>query len=410
MKKMWSLILTVMLIVAMLVTGAMAEVDAPQENAPQYTHVPGVETQDTVLSLIARAIEQTEEAETSDYIIQVQQPTELSARTLTQLLNAVQINVLPAVSCFDEEVQAEIQLLLPEGMDADALYMTEFMSLLPEAWESDARIEVEVQFDVDYQPSQVVVAVIGVENEEGAIEWKPLAAEVRELGLICFEIPAEWHQKIKNVETLFAVLTDRIGDRGDVVEGDQTQTTPPSKTAGDLVQIPGMSDAEGNELPEEFRIFSVDETEDILNEIAMIQAHLEETVEKPAEPIFSYFDADMQNRIRLLLPEDVDMEGLLAYEVLPVMAEGYQETYGDAMVSFVFATPYTQDQQLVVALGQMKESCEEGEDPMEWTALRAMVVEDQVNIIFSQAVIPQMQQEAALMIVLSTPIQVEAAE
>lgn len=386
MKKTMSILVALLLAVLMM-TGAVAE---PVEEF--YMRVPAALTQDEVVHFVA---EYKPEKEVLEYGIEVLEPTILGMESLSELIDYVQIHVLPPIGYFTEEVQEKIAALLPENYDLEALHVTEFMSILPEATETTVAVDAEVLLDVDYQPGQLVLVVLGIEDENGEIVWEPLEASVTELGKIEFVIPVELQNTVDGVETLFAVLTEQIGDRGDVLPGQDAPSY--SKTAQDMTQV---TDVEA-EQPVEFEVITVEETELILAELEDMREHTE-----LLQPIFTFFDEETQKAAKFLLPDDVGTDALVAYEVASVMSVGYDEIYGGALVNFVFATPYENDMAVVTLVGLPKEAPAAEEDPMEWTALRTSVTEGQVSVIFDKAVLTAMEEETALMIVLSEPLPV----
>ena len=202
----------------------------------RYTDVPGMPTQDFVLSF-----EDVRNEKTHD--VAVEEPDKLTSNALFDIYNFVQTEQKKPVRYFDEDVQKAVEELLPNGASPDILHMTEFMQIIPEKTEDkncDAKATVII--DADYTPNRLVIVMIGNrqackdDQDLDAIEWTPLKASVTEAGKIEFVIPAELVESVEGEDTIFSVLTDRIGTRGGVIryEGGEIVITYPSKTADDI--------------------------------------------------------------------------------------------------------------------------------------------------------------------------------
>lgn len=417
----------------MLMTGAFAEEISVNPSDEAYVEVPGVQTEDAVVEIIATAV--LEELK-QEYAIETLLPTELGTDTLTEILKFVEPEDVVPVDCYPEEVQLQIEEILNDRAKKESLIMTEFMSLLPAEWAEDSAVDVAVLFDINYFPGQLVIVVIGTEQEveaevetENGVEtqtvkevvWTPLPAQVTEKGKIEFVIPAELHAQIKNVETLFSVLTVRYGDgEGEGEHEGEAGVASPSVTVDDMTQVEGVVSGEGEELPETFEIVIVDEMKQLYeDEITAMREHIVEN------PIITHFDQASQDQVRLLMSEEVALEDMLAYEIISVKAVNYEETYGDVEATFSFATPYADEydeegnlideMEAVVLLGlpienpELLTADEETAKTLprwivEWHVLRADVVDGNVKVIFSAFVLPEMVEENALMVVLSEPL------
>ena len=182
-----------------------------EPNDIRYTDVPGMPTQDFVLSFEDVKNEKT-------YDVTVEEPDKLTSNALSDIYNFVQTEQRKPVRYFDEEVQKAVEELLPNGVSVDILHMTEFMQVLLEKTEdknSDAKATVII--DADYVPNRLVIVMIGDrqackdDQDFDAIEWTPLKASVTEVGKIEFVLPAELLEKVEGDDIIFSVLTDRIG-------------------------------------------------------------------------------------------------------------------------------------------------------------------------------------------------------
>lgn len=348
-----------------------------------YANAPGVGTQDAVDEV--KAVK-----EQAPYDIQILEPNEFSSGELTEIVRFVQVNQQPVVRYFPEYLQQEVaELAAP--VDKDALYMTEFMRILPEESEK-AQVETTFTFSVDYYVGQLVIVVMGVEDGDELL-WHALPAEVDQEFAVSFTIPEEWQEKISGKETLFSLLVVSDGQGGDEWdEGDQDEEQEglPSKTAQDTTRISVSENVREAANGVNFRIKLVEPSTEIDAELERIDEHL-----NAGNPLFTYFDEAIQARIVLLMGEDVDTDDIKGYVVESVMQENYHDN-DDGYTAFTFAVPYEDGQSVVVAVGVPEDGA------MRWVPNRAKVQDGKVHVIFSEAVLPQMGNEPALMIVLST--------
>lgn len=390
MKKIMCLLFAVL----MLSTGVSAYAESELEQV-RYTQVPGMPTQDFVLNF-------EEIRNKAELAVEVQEPDQITKDALFEIYDFVEQTQKMPVRYFDEEVQKAVQAILPDGVSVDILHMTEFVQVIPQTFEVKADGEAKVVIDADYQPGQLVVVMIGDRTNPDDIQWTPLKAAVTELGTIEFVVPAELVQKVQGQDTIFALLTDRLGTRGGVVkhEKDQTVITYPSKTASDIVVIERPTEIDGSELPEDFEVRETEETAIIAAENASIRSF----VKDENKPVIRFYPADAQNEAMLLLPKDIDMEKLVAYEVMDVDCVNYKHTFGDVLVRIKFATPYQDGQKLVVMLGLEREQTADSTNQLDWIALRSEVKDGYVNIAFAQAALEIMEEHPALMMVLSEPM------
>lgn len=388
----------------------------------ELTDAPGTPTQDVVLSLESVWLDE----ERTPYDVQVMDADSLTMNTVTEIYEFVAAGNRPA-RYFPEDVQQAIAEMYE--VDVDALYMTEFMRLNAAEAEPAADVEMTMLLDVDYQPEQLVAVVLGDTSDPEALVWTVVEARATALGEITVEIPQAVIEQMQGEDVLFSLLTVRMGQRGGVVSAQETteeRVELPSKTAYDMVSVGAMTDANGNPMAEDFRIIVTEESSVVSAELAKIREHvngledgavaselerIREHVDELGLPIVTYFPEEAQNEVQLLLGEETDIESLVAYEYVPLITENYQETYGDAIAPFTFATPYAPAQKVVTLLGLPREGAVDT-DPtlMDWAVQRAEVNENgEVEIVFDQLALIGMGEQTALMLVLSEPMP-EAAE
>jgi len=390
----------------------------------EYTDVTSVMTQDAVLELEWFSEEPEEELS-----INLQQPDKQSMQLLEDIYDFVWREGNRPVRYYDEETQQKIQALVP-GVDIDALYLTEFMAQdMHGVPREDEDVVVERLLDVEYQPGQLVVVVLGYEDpvdEDGVGEyrWFPYRGHVPELGLIRYTIPKEDYDILTQQEqVIYHVLTIRVGARGDVLvhyEASMDRNEVPSKRAENLITINKWYSSTGAVIEDNFSIFVVDKTKEMNREIERIGRYLaEELPDGEHNKIINWFPPELVNQAQLLIGEEVDRETLIGYDIVAVMSKEYKDTYGDVSTESNFAPAYSSEKKMVSMLGFPLEEDELPDLPpeelekvthFEWYCLRTEAhdtseVSDMVEILYKQLVIPWMEEEPALLIVLSEPLE-----
>ena len=281
--------------------------------------------------------------------------------------------------------------------------MTELMRLHAPAAEPQAELLVKMLLDVDYQPGQLVAAVLGDTSDPEALVWTAVPAEVTALGLVEFTAPQDLMQALQNEDVIFSLLTIRPGRRGGVVtyREETIHVELPSKTAYDVTRIVKVTDENGDPLPHAFQLLVVDETPQIQEEMKRLRAHVKEQ----KKPAVAWLPQEDQISVQLLLGDALEKERLVVYDYLPLITIDYVDTYGDAIAAFTFATPYAPGQAVVTALGLPKEGAAEGETAMTWTVQRARVsAAGEVEIVFDQLSLSGMGEQTGLLLVLSQPL------
>lgn len=407
-----------------LVIIALMFITAQAENIDNshYTNVPGTTTQDAVTGCSAEIL--INDSFSAAWSMEFLQPDALTLAALLDIYDFVLENSVMPARYFPEDVQQEIREIL-DGADPEILHMSEFMSVLPESVAvEDGVARVQLVFDVDYQPGQLVVVMFGdidevdpsvlTEAEIRQIEWTPLPAEVVQPGVIEFTIPHTLLMDIQAQQTMFNVLTDRRGGRGSGESGyteTPAQVIVPSKNASDMTIISNeYYNAGGEPLSDDFRIYLTEKTPVMQEEIRRIENYIQPAGSEP-RPIAGWFSDEVINEVSLFAGADFDTDTLLAYEIKAVAAENYIDTYGDVRTAFQFATPYRDGQTIVSVLGVPSENPDGANGTqMEWTVLNTVVEDSMTKITFKQLLIPTMEEESLLLIVLSEPIDSETAK
>ena len=371
-----------------------------------YTDITSVMTQDAVLDLEVYTNDPIEECS-----IVLQQPDIKSMALLEKMYTFVWRQGNRPVRYYDVETQNKIQALIP-GVDIDILHLTEFMR---QEMYGEPREEVVVErlLDVEYYPGQLVIVVLGYEMENGEYKWFPYKAEVPSVGLIRYTIPkADYDELVSQPQVIYHVLTDRIGARGEVLVEKEIIREPvgtPSKGYKDIIRIRRWKTAHGDTIDDPFSIFLVERTKEMNREIERMGKFL---AEDEKNKIIQWFPEEIANQAQLLLGE-VEKEKVIAYDIVAVMSENYKDTYGDVATENLFASAYDSEHKMVVMLGfELPEEALAGltEEELEkvthyeWYVLRAEALDEFVEIVFKQLVIPTMETEPAMIVVLSEPL------
>ena len=230
--------LCILMVLTMLCAGTAlaASVGAVSE---ELTDVPGVPTQESVISVGAALTSGEEFTGTVQAVV----ADELTMETQTEIYDFVQEEGNRPARYFPEDIQQDIEDMYE--VDRDALFMTEFMQLHTENAEIPGDVEIIMQLDVDYQPGQLVVVVLGDRADPEHITWYVLEAKATALGEITAVVPQSLAEQIEGYDVLYSVLTTRKGQRGGVIKktSDEEPVSLPSKTAQDMIRVGELTGA-----------------------------------------------------------------------------------------------------------------------------------------------------------------------
>ena len=326
-----------------------------------------------------------------------------------------------------EEVREEIIDLVPEDFDIDTLSLYEFAPLSSANYASDyGNVIATMTFATKYQPEQTLVAMVGIvtgvdEDGNQIVEWTALKAEAianesdPEQGYVQVYIPQALQLEIQSRDAMIAILSNNLPEP--TAETTTTETRAeeeviqvvPSKTTQDMASVVGLETATGAALGEDFIIEIIEEQAYAKTELGTIAAFTQVNKVTPA----GYFTQSetIQEQIAELLPEGFDASTLMMYEFAPLTAINYDEEYGDVVATMVFATKYRPEQTLVAMVGIVKGEDEEGNQIVEWTALKAEAVDNEedpemgyVRIYFPQELVPEIENDNAMIAILSDEI------
>lgn len=378
-------------LVLMLLTGSAS--------AAVLTDAPGTPTQDRAVALDARW---EDEARTA-YDLRELPADHLTVNQAVDVYDFVYEQGNRPVRWYPEDTQKAIEAII--SVDPDALYMTEFMRLHAAEIVPPADLEATMTLTIDYQPGQLTVVVLGDTSDPANLVWTPVESRVIANGQVEFNVPQALMAQLQGGDLLFSLLTVRQGARGTVeVETTEVPENLPSKQAGDTTRVVKTVTRNGQALPDDFKIAIVPETELIRREITM----LGQFVTEQEQPALNWLPEEDQNRVRYLL--GVDGEALIVSDYVPLITEDFRPTDGDAVGTLSFATPYSESQTIVTALGipdknaDNADEIQNGKTQMKWSVQPAIVREGGVvDVVFDQLALIDMGTETGLLLMLSEP-------
>ena len=368
-------------------------------SAAVLTDAPGTPTQDRAVALDARW---EDEAQTA-YDLRELPADHLTVNQAVDVYDFVYEQGNRPVRWYPEDTQKAIEAII--SVDPDTLHMTEFMRLHAAEIVPPADLEATMTLTIDYQPGQLTVVVLGDTSDPANLAWTPVESRVIANGQVEFHVPQALMAQLQGEDLLFSLLTVRQGARGTVeVETTEVPENLPSKQAGDTTRVIKTVTRDGQALPDDFKIAIVPETELIRREITM----LGQFVTEQEQPALNWLPEEDQNRVRYLL--GVDGEALIVSDYVPLITEGFRPTDGDAVGTLSFATPYSESQTIVTALGipdknaDNADEIQNGKTQMKWSVQPAIVREGGVvDVVFDQLALIDMGTEAGLLLMLSEP-------
>lgn len=363
-----------------------------------YTDVPTVMTQDSVLELTAN----------ENCLIETLQPDEESIALLDSVYHFVWDEGNRPARYYDVVTQQKISELAG-GIDIDILHMTEAMRLqLTGAPEK--LVTATMELDVEYYVGQLIIVVLGIPQGEGEYIWYPYRGRVETMGQIKWDIPlGEWNELCKQPIS-FHVLTDRVGPRGERIWHEKKYKEKIdifSKDSHDVIKTRRWYTETGKVIEDDFRVWLVDLTAKMQEEVLRIGEHVADS-----KPILDYFPAERKAEALLMLPVNVDPDALVAYDVIAMMDENYKDTYGDVNVEILFGTAYSHEKAMIILAGFPIEDAKEV-PYVEWYVLRAEALEaakgdvndHAVEIGLKQLFLPWMEEKPLMLVVMSEPLE-----
>lgn len=360
----------------------------------EYTDVPTVMTQDSVLSIEAK----------EDCKVEALQPDEESIALLDDVYRFVWEDEKRPARYYDEETQKKISTLCG-GINIDIFHMTEAMRLQLTG-DPEKPVTVDMELDVDYRPGQLVVVVLGIPQGDLEYTWYPYRAKVPEKGFLRWDIPEEEWEALDKQPISFHVLTVRRGPGGEYLWGEDAYPDSNkvfSKDSNDVYRTHRWYTESGAKIEDDFRLFLVDLTKPMQQEVLRIGEHVAEEY-----PLLDYFPEERKAEALLMLPEGIDEAELMAYDIIALMDEEYKDTYGDVNVELRFGTTYDTEKAMVVMAGFINKDAKE-QPYLDWYVLRTEALEsrkdetetDLVLIGLKQLNLPRMEEEPLMLVVIS---------
>ncbi|MBQ6716818.1 MAG: hypothetical protein IJN21_09900 [Clostridia bacterium] len=374
-----------------------------------YIDVPAQMTQDAVAQIAANHSCQVEALE----------PDEASIQLLNDIYDFVWKEKYRPVEYYDEVTQDKIDALL-EGVSARDFHMTEAMrlQLTGEPGNHVESVRTVMRLNVEYYIGQLVVVVLGIPQENGEYVWYPYRGYVATIGEIRWDMPNEEWDALSAQPVSFHVLTNRIGARGGKIWHEERiqEVTPPSfsKEGSDIITIHRWYDEWNQTIKDDFSVWLVDLTHPMHEEVQRIGKHLAKD-----QAIFEYFPEDRREEAKLLLPEELDYDTLVAYDVIALRDKNYKDTYGDVNVKITFGTVYNPEKAVIIFAGFPVEETEDAnieQTRIEWYVLRAQALgadeelTDVVEIALKQLFLDDMEKEPIMLVVLSEPLETDTTE
>lgn len=364
----------------------------------EYTDVPGMPTQDSACLIQVLP----------GYQAAAQPADEHSMEIFQKLFPFVYEEKNRPVRFYDGDTQSKIASMVG-NVDPDKLHMTEYMTVQMTPETEEAPVVDAYKFDmlinVDYVPGQLVVAVIGTDYQDAdKMVWHPYLCTVTETGRIVMDIPEEDLERFKNEPVLLNMLTDRVSTREIIWTPEKIleRIVRPSKSLDDLYEVIEMTSTVGRPVEDTFRLFTVDMPQKMEQEVQNMRTFLEGNT-----AVVRYFPENVQHTLRLLFPNQTDLDRLIAYEIIAVKDRNYRDTNGDVAARLSFPVQYQEGQLVAAVLGLPKE-----DDPTvwEWTCMQASVKGGGIETVFEERSLIRMTDEPALLMILSEPIPETSAE
>jgi len=181
----------------------------------------------------------------------------------------------------------------------------------------------------------------------------------------------------------------------------------PSKTTEVKIDAEKIETSTGTAVGDDFIVATPEEVPEKTEEVVK---ELFDLTSKDDTPVVTYFSEDTQKTIAELLPEGTDLTSLEMSEIIALVIENYDESYGDIAIVFHFeTTAYDPDQSLVAMLGiysAAEAANVEAEDGVEWFALAAEAVDNgDVKVTFTQDVLVKAEAaDSCTLGILNTPL------
>lgn len=181
-------------------------------SAVAHASAPSITTSDlTRAAAVSTTTTTTETAtEPAKVVVNVVNNTPAVENQIQAIAKFVAENNLPPAEYFGEEVKQQILSLLPEGANLDDFALNELITAQIEG-EADQEGNLEVSFDFAtvYTADDVLVALVGVFDAQGNVEWIAQNAEVDgETSLVKVQLTKDTLAKVGNTSFALAILSE----------------------------------------------------------------------------------------------------------------------------------------------------------------------------------------------------------
>ncbi|MBQ7850809.1 MAG: hypothetical protein IJ343_13875 [Clostridia bacterium] len=394
MKRTMMILLALFVILLTLPAAAQSLVDN------DYTDVSTAMTQDSVLEIGA----------TEGCSAQVLQPDDRFMALLDDIYRFVWLQKNRPARYYDEATQQKITELIG-GVNIDVLHLTEAMSMQLDG-ETEKSVTVRMLMDVDYRVGQLIVAVLGLPQEDGSYLWYPYRGRVESVGEIKWDIPAEEWEALCGRPISLHILSDRLGAAGQRLWHEEAYTERIdvfSKDSSDVNQTRRWYTESGAPIADDFAVWLADLTKPMNEEIVRLGGHV-----MNGDQILDYMPEERRAEALLMLPEDIDPATLIPYDIIAVRCDNYKDSYGDVNVVIIFGTDYDADKAMII-LGGFPIGAAEEAPFMEWYVLRTEALEveegaedeNAVLIGLKQLNLSRMMDEPMMLVVISEPVDQE---
>lgn len=150
----------------------------------------------------------------------------------------------------------------------------------------------------------------------------------------------------------------------------------PSKTTEDLTQIVVVAE----HVPEDVNVFIEpvpEEDPDYEEAVTVCQTEISKLADVPVADYFGEVKDATGNSVEI--SAILETEEPKVYELIPVIAGNYDESYGTVTATMYLSTPYEVSQKLVVMIGYVQ-FAEDGTWNVEWFAYEGKVVADDKGV------------------------------
>ena len=286
--------------------------------------------------------------------------------------------------------------------NVESMTLSEFVSIWVEGYDEPFGEEQAIfQFVSKYPLDMEFVAIVGVlkDGTEGNYpdavpidskafyDWQALCAEPTEDGIKVY-FTVEALKRVNGKDAVLALLCNP-GAQG-YREEPAVLPGAPSKTVDDITSV-RIENHNGNDKLY-LRITRQMNEQQIWTEYARLYQFIVYDKQLPIH----YFDENIVNEIKGMLPENVDVLTLEMNEFLGLAAYNYDYRHGEVTVDLSVPSQYWAGQSVVAVAGAFNE-----DGVPVWTPQRGEVVEGKIRVHFTQNIMTRMEEDLIALMILS---------